>query len=187
AKRTSPYKFYQYWLNTSDEDAGNFVKIFTQFGRQEIDELLVEHAAAPHERKLQQRLAKDITVRVHSVQDYDAAIKATKILFGNATTEELQTLEETMLLAAFEGVPQGTISKMSYDSCESVTELLSSATNNLIFPSKGEARKMIQAGGVSINKMKVQDSNAKPSFRLLQNKYLLAQKGKKNYYLIVVE
>jgi len=186
-KKTSPYKFYQYWLNTSDEDAANFIKIFTQLGREEVESLLAEHAATPHLRKLQLILAKDITVRVHTETEFALAVKASNILFGNSTTEELQSLNEETLLAVFEGVPQTTISKSAFENYANVTDLLSVTTNGFVFPSKGEARKMIQAGGVSINKTKVEDANAKGSFVLLQNKYLLAQKGKKNYYLIKVD
>ena len=186
-KKTSPYKFYQYWLNTSDEDAANFIKIFTQLGKDEIASLLAEHSAAPHLRKLQQVLAKDITVRVHTEAEFNLAVKASNILFGNSTTEELQSLNEETLLAVFEGVPQTTISKSAFENYANVTDLLSVTTNGFVFPSKGEARKMIQAGGVSINKTKLEDANAKGSFVLLQNKYLLAQKGKKNYYLIKVD
>jgi tyrosyl-tRNA synthetase len=186
-KKTSPYRFYQYWLNTSDEDAANFIKIFTQLSKDEIDSLLKEHALAPHQRKLQQVLAKDITIRVHGENEYSLAVKASNILFGNSTTEELQSLDEETLLAVFEGVPQTTISKSAFETYANVTDLLSVTTNGLVFPSKGEARKMIQAGGVSINKIKIDDANGKGSFSLLQNKYLLAQKGKKNYYLIKVD
>jgi tyrosyl-tRNA synthetase len=186
-KKTSPYKFYQYWLNTSDEDAANFVKVFTQLPKEEIEVLLKEHANAPHARKLQQVLAKDITTRVHTESEYTLAVKASNILFGNSTTEELQSLNEETLLQVFEGVPQTTISKDAFDNYATVTDLLSVTTNGLVFPSKGEARKMIQAGGVSINKTKVEDANTKGSFALLQNKYLLAQKGKKNYFLIKVD
>lgn len=186
-KKTSPYAFYQYWLNTSDEDASNFIKIFTQLTREEVDGLLAEHATAPHLRKLQQVLAKDITTRVHSAEEYDTAVRATSILFGNATTDELKSIDERTLLAVFEGVPQTTISKAALETCANVTDLLSVATNSLVFASKGEARKMIQAGGVSINKAKVADPNHAVAFDLLQGKYLLAQKGKKHYYLIVVE
>jgi len=187
AKRTSPYQFYQYWLNTSDLDAANFIRTFTQLGRDEIESLIETHSQAPHERKLQQVLAKDITVRVHSQEEYDAAIKASSILFGNSTADELRTLDESLLLAAFEGVPQKQISRSAFASCASITDLLSATTDGLVFSSKGEARKMIQAGGVSVNKTKIQDANAKPEFQLLRNKYLIAQKGKKNYYLIIVE
>jgi len=186
-KKTSPYKFYQYWLNTSDEDAANFIKIFTQLTKEEIEALVSEHGKAPHLRALQTELAKEITVRVHSQEDYDTAIKASSILFGNSVTEDLQSLDEETLLAVFEGVPQVVINKSSFESCGTVTDLLSEVTKSTIFSSKGEARKMIQGGGVSINKIKLTDVNQKPEFTLLQNKYLLAQKGKKNYYLIIVE
>lgn len=182
--RTSPYKFYQYWLNSSDEDAVNFIKIFTTWTKEEIDSLIDQHREAPHERKLQRELAKDITIRVHSENDLEMAVKASNILFGKNVTEDLESLDEATLLALFEGVPQAELTKTDLKNCASITELLSEATKNTIFPSKGEARKMIQAGGVSINKAKVTDPNQKPEFNLLQNKYLLAQKGKKNYYLI---
>jgi tyrosyl-tRNA synthetase len=186
-KKTSPYKFFQYWLNVSDEDGLNFIKIFTQFNRQEIETLAAEHQQAPHLRKLQQVLAKDITIRVHSQADYESSVKASNILFGNSTTEELASLDEDTLLAVFEGVPQVAISRSEFANCATVVDLLSVVSKNIIFPSKGEARKMVQAGGVSINKQKVSDPNTRPDFEFLQNKYLLAQKGKKNYYLIVVE
>jgi tyrosyl-tRNA synthetase len=187
AKRTSPYKFYQYWLNASDEDAANFIKIFTLLEKKDIDELIAEHATTPHLRKLQQVLAKDITIRVHSVADYESAIKASAILFGNSTTDDLKNLDEETLLSVLEGVPQATISRSTFDGCPTVIDLLSELTGNAIFPSKGEVRKMIQGGGVSINKSKVEDGNAKPTYTLLHGKYLLAQKGKKNYYLVIVK
>ena len=185
--RTSPYKFYQYWLNVSDEDALNFIRIFTQLSREDIDSLSAVHQEAPHLRKLQQVLAKDITTRVHSLTEYEKAVSASNILFGNSTTGELQQLDEETLLSVFEGVPQVSIARTEFESCASVVDLLSTVSKNAIFPSKGEARKMLQAGGVSINKQKITDANAKPEFGLLQGKYLLAQKGKKNYYLVVVE
>jgi tyrosyl-tRNA synthetase len=187
SKKTSSYRFYQYWLNVSDEDAATFIKIFTHFSKDEIDSLITEHNTAPHLRKLQQVLAKDITIRVHSQADYDNAIKASNILFGNSTTEELESLDEDTLLSVFEGVPQTSITRNELESASTVTDLLSTVTKGLVFPSKGEARKMIQGGGVSINKTKIEDVNKKFDQNLLQNKYLLAQKGKKNYYLIVVE
>ena len=149
--------------------------------------MLTEHGTNESERKLQKVLAKDITTRVHGEGEYDMAVKASNILFGSSTTEELQSLSEETLLAVFEGVPQATISKSAFENYINVTDLLSVTTNGIIFSSKGEARKMIQAGGVSINKAKVEDANAKGSFSLLQNRYLLAQKGKKNYFLIKVE
>jgi tyrosyl-tRNA synthetase len=187
ASKTSPYKFYQYWLNVSDEDAANFIKIFTLLSKQEIEALTAEHTAAPHLRKLQQVLAKDITVRVHSENDYQTAVKASAILFGNSTTEDLKSLDENTLLTVLEGVPQVTIAATVFETTATVTDLLSEVTQSVIFPSKGEARKMIQGGGVSVNKEKVGDPNSKPAFALLQNKYLLVQKGKKNYYLVIVE
>jgi tyrosyl-tRNA synthetase len=187
SKRTSPYKFYQYWLNASDEDAANFIKIFTLRSEEEIKGLIADHQTAPHLRTLQQALAKEITVRVHSQADLAIAIKASAILFGNSTTDDLQSLDEETLLNVLEGVPQATMSKSAWQNCATVIDLLSEATGGVIFPSKGEARKMIQGGGVSINKSKVEDGNSKPSYTLLQNKYLLAQKGKKNYYLIIIE
>jgi len=185
-KKTSPYRFYQYWLNVSDEDAANFMKIFTLKSRTEINVLIEEHQLQPHLRKLQQALAAEITERVHSRQEYEQALKASNILFGNSTREELQTLDGDTLLAAFEGVPQVSITRGVYESCPNITELLTTATENLVFPSKGEARKMIQAGAVSINKVKIQDPNSDAVFELLQQRYLVIQKGKKNYYLIVV-
>jgi tyrosyl-tRNA synthetase len=187
SKKTSPYKFYQYWLNTSDEDAGNFIRIFTLRGQEEIESLIKEHAAAPHQRTLQQALARDITIRVHSESDYNASVKASSILFGDSATEDLQSLDEATLLDVFEGVPRATVSASEYNNCTNVTDLLTVATGSVVFTSKGEARKMIQGGGVGINKNKILDANQRPDFKLLQNKYLLAQKGKKNYYLIVVE
>jgi len=185
--RTSPYKFYQYWLNSSDEDAENFIKIFTTRTEDDINSLINDHKAAPHERKLQKELARDITIRVHSESDLNMAEKASRILFGNSVTEDLESLDESTLLSVFEGVPQAQVSRSAWEAAPSVTDLLSEITNGTIFPSKGEARRMIQAGGVSINKMKLSDPNQKSAFNLLQNKYLLAQKGKKNYYLINVE
>lgn len=186
AEKTSPYKFYQYWLNASDEDASNFIRIFTLLDSAEIEAIEAEHAAAPHERKLQQALARDITVRVHSEADYEMAVKASQILFGKSTTDDLVALDENTLLAVFEGVPQTEISKETLDQVADVTELLSETSGGMIFPSKGEARRMIKGGGVSVNKHKVSDPNQPAKFELLQEKYLLAQKGKKNYYLIKV-
>ena len=186
-KKTSPYAFYQFWLNTSDEDAVNYIKIFTLKEQEEIEALIRMHQDAPHKRELQQALAKDITIRVHSQADYDQAVKASGILFGNSTTEDLESLDEETLLAIMDGVPKATISRQVWEQQPGVVDLLSEITGNLIFPSKGEARKMIQGGGVSLNKVKVSDATAKAEQALLHNKYLLAQKGKKNYYLITVE
>lgn len=187
AKKTSPYAFYQFWLNTSDEDASNYIKIFTLKSKGEIEALLLQHATAPHLRVLQQALAKDITIRVHSQADYDQAIKASGILFGNSTTEDLESLDEETLLVIMDGVPQATISRSIWEQKPGVVDLLSELTEGIIFASKGEARKMIQGGGVSINKIKVSEVNQKAEFKLLHNRYLLVQKGKKNYYLVVIK
>lgn len=186
-RRTSPYKFYQYWMNVSDEDALSSIRIFTLMNREHIEALAQEHMAAPHARILQQALAKEITICVHSDADYAQAVEASSLLFGNASTDVLKQVDEETLLAVLEGVPQTKLSRTTFEQCDSVTDLLSSSTGGTIFPSKGEARKMIQGGGVSINKIKLADPNQKVDFELLQNRYLLAQKGKKNYYLIVVE
>jgi tyrosyl-tRNA synthetase len=182
-KKTSPYKFYQYWLNASDEDALTYIKIFTLLSKQEIESIAAEHAKAPHQRLLQSTLAKDITIRVHSEEDYNSVVKASNILFGNSTSEDLKSLDAETFLAVFDGVPQATVSKSEYQNFATVTDLL---TQCAVFPSKGEARKMIQGGGVSVNKQKIDDANQKPSFDLIQGKYLIAQKGKKNYFLIIV-
>lgn len=186
-EKTSPYKFYQYWLNASDEDAANYIKIFTLFNKEEIDAIIAEHNEAPHMRKLQHTIAEDITVRVHSQQDYEMSVKASNILFGKSTAEDLESIDEATLLSIFEGVPQTSISKSDYEACANVTDLLSEASNGIVFPSKGEARRMIKGGGVSINKTKISSGEQNVDFKLLNNKYLLAQKGKKNYYLITIE
>jgi len=185
--KTSPYRFYQYWLNTSDEDAANFIKIFTTKEKEEITERIAEHKASPHERKLQLELARDITIRVHGEQELNKAIRASEILFGNASAEDLESVDEQTLVSAMDGVPQASISKSALRDCTNYTDLLSEVTDKVIFPSKGEARKMIQGGGVSVNKQKLSDPTAKPEVKLLHGKYLLAQKGKKNYFLIRVE
>lgn len=182
--KTSPYKFYQFWLNTSDEDAKNFIKIFTLYSKNEIDKLIAEHDAAPHLRILQKELAKDITCRVHSEDEYNNSIRASEILFGKGTEERIKEIDKKTLLSALEGVPQFNLDKKLLDNGINVIELL--AIHTSIFPSKGEARRMLQGGGVSINKKKVSDSEMKieKSF-LISNNYILIQKGKKNYYLLV--
>ncbi|MEQ8926403.1 MAG: tyrosine--tRNA ligase [Fulvivirga sp.] len=185
-ERTSSYEFYQYWLNASDVDAANYIRIFTLLSKEEIEVLEKEHAEAPHLRKLQEALAKDITIRVHSERDYESAVKASQILFGKSTTEDLVNLDEKTFLSVFKGVPQANITKADLEKSGDVTTLLSESTGGIIFKSKGEARKMIQGGGVSINKTKIISPNDGVNFNLLQGKYLLAQKGKKNYYIIHV-
>jgi len=180
---TSPYKFYQFWLNVSDEDAEKYLKIFTFITKEEYTQLVAEHREAPHLRILQKRLAKDVTTMVHSEEDYNAAVEASQILFGNATADALVKLDEDTFLSVFEGVPQFEIEKSILDAGANVIELL--ATNTTVFPSKGEARKMIQGGGVSINKNKVDAVDATIGSDLLLNgKFLLVQKGKKNYFII---
>ncbi len=186
-ERTSPYEFYQYWLNSSDVDAANYIRIFTLLTKDEIESLEKEHQEAPHLRKLQETLAKDITIRVHSEKEYESAVKASQILFGKSTTEDLVAIDEKTLLSVFKGVPQTTISSNALNESPDVATLLSETVDGLIFKSKGEARRMIQGGGVSINKEKLTDAGSSVDFKLLQEKYLLAQKGKKNYYLIKVE
>ncbi|MEM9328902.1 MAG: tyrosine--tRNA ligase, partial [Bacteroidota bacterium] len=184
AEKTSPYKFYQYWFNASDEDVVNYIKIFSLKARKEIEALIAQHQESPHTRLLQRALAEEITARVHSQEALDTAIKASSILFGKSTTEELASLDEATLLQVLEGVPQTEVNKDQLLQAPNVTDLLSEITNGLVFPSKGEARRMIKNGGVSINKQKLSDPNQSASFNLLQDKYLLAQKGKKNYFLI---
>ena len=186
-QKTSPYKFYQHWLNTSDEDASHFIKIFTVRTQEEIEILINEHIANPHLRKLQSELAKDITTRVHSAQEYATAVKASAILFGNSVTADLESLDLQTLQSVLEGVPVVNIDKSVFDKDISVTDLLSEATFGKIFSSKTETRKMILAGGVSINKSRIEDPAQKANFKLLHNKFLLVQKGKKNYYLISTE
>lgn len=186
AEKTSPYKFYQYWINSSDDDVEKYIKIFSLKGQEELEALINEHREAPHQRLLQRTLAEELTARVHSQEDLDTAIKASSLLFGKSTTEDLESLNEKTLLQVFEGVPQTEIKAQDLEDVSDVTTFLSETTNNLIFKSKGEARKMIQGGGVSINKSKVSTPDQKVDHKLLQDKYLLAQKGKKNYYLIKV-
>ncbi|MFZ9982647.1 MAG: tyrosine--tRNA ligase [Cyclobacteriaceae bacterium] len=185
--KTSPYKFYQYWLNTSDEDAASFIKIFTTRTREEIESLIAAHSQKPHERLLQTELAGDITTRVHGEKELNKAIKASEILFGNATAADLESVDEGLLLSAMEGVPTATVSSETFKGCATVTDLLSDVTGKIIFPSKGEARKMILGGGVYVNKEKISEPSVKPSFNLLHGKFLVAQKGKKNYFLIKVD
>lgn len=186
AKYTSPYKFYQFWLNVSDDDAARYIKIFTSIDKEEIEALIARHAEAPHLRVLQKRLAKEVTVMVHSEEDYNAAVDASNILFGNATSEALKKLDEDTLLAVFEGVPQFEISKEALAVGIKAVDLF--VDNAPVFPSKGEMRKLVQGGGVSLNKEKlVAFDDVITNASLLNSKYLLVQKGKKNYYLIIAK
>jgi tyrosyl-tRNA synthetase len=186
-EKTSPYAFYQFWLNVSDEDASKYIRIFTVLDQATIENLETEHKEAPHLRLLQKEIAKQVTTMVHSEEDFEMAVKASEILFGKSSTEDLASLDERTFLAVFEGVPQVQLSKTEYEGIENILDLFGEKTQAQIFPSKGEARKMIQGGGVSINKEKLVDPNAPLTFSLLQNKYLLIQKGKKNYYILEVK
>ncbi len=181
ARYTSPYTFYQFWLNVGDEDAEKYIKIFTMLGKEEIEAAIAEHKNAPHLRTLQKLLAKEITTMVHGAEEYEKAVEASGILFGNATSDALKRLDEQTLLSVFDGVPQFEISKDKLGG--NILELLAVDTN--VFPSKGEARKMIQANGASVNKEKFTDPNGViDSSFLVNGKYVLVQKGKKNYYLL---
>ena len=181
AERTSPYEFYQFWLNVADEDAERYIKIFTMLGREEIEGLIQEHRQDPGQRKLQKVLAREITVMCHGQQAYDNAVAASLMLFGNATSEALRSLDERTFLEVFKDVPSFSIERSELP-C-GLLDLLAVKTN--ILPSKGEARKMVQSGGISINKDKVGDIAYEVSEKdIVDGKYILAQKGKKNYYLI---
>jgi tyrosyl-tRNA synthetase len=182
--KTSPYRFYQFWVNTPDVDAKSFIKIFTFLSKQEIEKLIVDHDVDPGKRVLQKALAKEMTVMVHGEDDYNASLAASKILF-DGTIVDLVNLDEATFLDVFEGVPQFELSKSDMERGVGVVDLLADKTK--IFPSKGEARKMIQGGGVSINKEKItsQDDVIDTS-KLIKNKYILIQRGKKNYYLCSV-
>ncbi len=185
-KRTSPYKFYQFWLNVSDQDAEKYLKIFTFLTKEEIEELAAEHAANPGGRPMQKRLAKELTEMVHSKEDYEAAVAASEILFSNKAADALRQLDEATLLDVFEGVPRFTISREELQAGIPVLELLAVKTG--VFPSKAEARKMIQGGGLSVNKEKLGDPAATiDAGALLGDKYIHIQKGKKNHYLLVAE
>ncbi len=181
---TSPYKFYQFWLNVSDADADKYIRIFTALSREEIETLVEEQKAAPHLRPLQKRLAKEVTVMVHSEEDYNAAVDASNILFGNATADALKKLDEETFLQVFEGVPTFEISKDELSAGIKAVDLLTEKA--AVFPSKGEMRKTVQAGGVMINKVKVENFDEEVnSDNLVAGKYIIAQRGKKNYFLLI--
>lgn len=184
-EKTSPYKFYQYWLNVTDEDARNLIRIFTFLPVAEIEALLAEHEQAPHLRLLQKKLAEEVTILVHSREDLEFAIQASDILFGKDTNAALVRLDERSLLEIMDGVPQVTGSRAALAEGESLLNFLAEKE---ILPSRGEARKMLAAGGISLNKVKVDSIDHMITDRdLLNNKYLLIQKGKKNYYLAIFE
>ncbi len=183
---TSPYKFYQFWLNVSDEDAKRYIKIFTSLSKEEIEGLIAEHDQAPEARVLQKRLAKEVTIMVHSEADYNAAVEASGILFGKATSEALKRLDEDTLLSVFEGVPQFEVSKTDIEAGIKAVDLFTEKA--AIFPSKGEMRKLVQGGGVSLNKEKLTAFDQEiTAADLLDEKYLLVQRGKKNYYLVIAK
>ncbi|MBO4580749.1 MAG: tyrosine--tRNA ligase [Bacteroidales bacterium] len=184
-QKTSPYAFYQFWLNCSDEDTKKYIHIFTLFSKEEIEALEKEHDQAPHLRLLQKALAKDLTCRVHSTADYEAAVAASEILFGKGTSEQLAALSPDMFFSIFEGVPQYEIDADIIGNGINIIELLAEKTN--IFASKGEARRMLKDNGVSVNKNKVADTKTIDNNCLINNKYLLIQKGKKNYYVITIK
>lgn len=182
-EKTTPYKFYQFWLNVSDEDAASYIKIFTMIGRDEIESLIAAHSAAPHERMLQKRLAEEMTVLAHSREEYEAAVEASEILFGKGTTASLRKMKESTFLSVFEGVPTFDVDRELIGTGVDIIELCAGHTE--IFPSKGEMRRLLQGGGVSINKEKVTDPAMviDASF-MLNERYILVQKGKKNYFIV---
>ena len=185
ARYTSPYKFYQFWLNVSDEDAERYIRIFTVLDRETIESLIASHRQAPHLRELQKTLAREVTCMVHSEEEYRKAVEASSILFGGATAEALRGIDERTFLQVFDGVPQFEVPRSVIENGVGVLSLCTEHAS--VFPSKGEARKLIQGGGVSLNKEKVASVEAEVSASdLLSDKYLLVQKGKKNYFLIVV-
>jgi tyrosyl-tRNA synthetase len=186
ARYTSPYKFYQFWLNVTDEDAEKYIKIFTELTREEVEALVAEQKADPGLRPLQKRLAKELTIMVHSEEDYNAAVEASQILFSNKAGEILHKIDEQTLLAVFEGVPTFEVARKDIEEGIKLADLL--VDNAKVFPSKGEMRKLAQQGGVLINKEKISDAYAPASTDLLLNdKYILVQRGKKNYYLLIVK
>ncbi len=183
---TSPYKFYQFWLNVSDDDAEKYIKIFTDLSREEIDALVAEQKADPSQRQVQKRLAKEITTMVHSAADYEAAVEASQILFSNNTGDILHRIDESTLLSVFDGVPQFEVDAATIEAGVSIVDMLTELAP--VFASKGEMRKLTQGGGLSINKEKISDPNQKiDNSHLLNGKYILAQRGKKNYYLIIAK
>jgi tyrosyl-tRNA synthetase len=184
SRYTSPYQFYQFWMNVSDADAEKYIKIFTSLSKEEIEALVAEQQAAPHMRPLQKRLAEEITVMVHSREEYEMAVTASEILFGKSTSQALRSINETTFLQVFDGVPQFNVSRDLLAGGVKAVELLTETA--AVFPSKGEMRKTVQAGGVSINKDKLEDAETViDTSYLIADKYILAQRGKKNYYLLI--
>jgi tyrosyl-tRNA synthetase len=184
-EKTTPYQFYQFWLNVSDEDAAKYIKIFTILGQKEIDDIISDHDKVPHERLLQKRLAEEVTIMVHSRDDYEGAIEASQILFGKGTTESLKKMSESTFLSVFEGVPVFDVKMEILHKGVTIAALC--AEHSQVFSSKGDLRRLVQGGGLSLNKAKIDNPEMIVGQELLLNgKYLLVQKGKKNYYLIRV-
>lgn len=182
ANRTSPYKFYQYWLNTSDDDAEKYIKIFTFLDKTTIEKLVTEHKEAPHMRLLQKRLAQEVTTTVHSAEEFEKAVKASEILFGNSTSEDLKTLDEKTFLDVFEGVPQAEISKEEIEEGVDIIGALAEKTGFL--KSNGEARRALKENSISVNKEKVSDDFTVSNSDLINGQFVLLQRGKKNYFII---
>lgn len=182
---TSPYKFYQYWLNASDEDAENYIKIFTFLDKETIEDLVAEHKEAPHLRGLQKRLAEEVTVTVHGQEEYDKAVQASEILFGKSTSEDLLKLDAKTFLEIFEGVPQATVSKDAIEEGIEIVNLLAQETDFL--KSNGEARRDLKANAISVNREKVSEEKVVNTEDLLNDKYILLQKGRRNYFLVIAE
>ena len=180
---TSPYKFYQYWLNASDEDAENYIKIFTFLDKETIEDLVAEHKEAPHLRGLQKRLAEEVTVTVHGQEEYDKAVQASEILFGKSTSEDLLKLDAKTFLEIFEGVPQATVSKDAIEEGIEIVNLLAQETDFL--KSNGEARRDLKANAISVNREKVSEEKVVNTEDLLNDKYILLQKGRRNYFLVI--
>ncbi|MDY4790308.1 MAG: tyrosine--tRNA ligase [Bacteroidales bacterium] len=185
AEKTSPYAFYQFWLNTSDEDAKKFIKIFTLFSKEEVESMISAHEKEPHLRELQKTLAKDMTIRVHGEKEFNSAIEASEILFGKGTTETLKNLDEKTLLSVFDGVPMFEMDRNSLNEGINIIDLVAEKTN--VLASKSEARRTLKENALSINKTKITEDYICTDSDLLNNKYILIQKGKKNYYLIIVK
>lgn len=186
AKKTSPYKFYQFWLNASDEDAKNWIRVFSMKGKEELEALTIEHEAAPHLRLLQKKLAEEITVRVHSQADYEHAVKSSEILFGKATKADLEQLNATEIQDIFDGVPTFTLSKSKINSGINILDLLTQETT--VLASKGEAKKLISANGLAINLEKYTDVNGSINLsNLINEKFIVVRKGKKDFSLILLE
>lgn len=184
-KRTSPYKFYQFWLNQSDEDSEKYIKIYTFLGQEEIKELIEKHRTEPHLRQLQKRLAQEVTTLVHGEEEWKKAVKASEVLFGKSTAEDLKSLDGDTFLAVFEGVPQAKVSKAELEAGLNIIDTLSEKTGFL--SSKSEARRELKANAISVNKEKVGEDYVISSKDLISDKYILLQKGKKNYFILIGE